>query len=125
MHFISWFEIPALDITRAQSFYEDIFECKLVNMDNPNLTMRVFPVDDMKTQVSGAIVCHEKFYRPAGEQGVLVYLNAGNDLATVLGRVEKAGGHIQIGKTQISAEFGYMAIIIDTEGNRIGLHSDH
>ena len=125
MHVLSWFEIPSIDINRAQTFYEDIFLVKMINMDNPNLKMRVFPVENRQTQVSGALVCHSTFYRPAGEQGVLIYLNAGEDLAPVLGRVEKAGGHILIGKTQISDDFGYMAIIVDSEGNRIGLHSDH
>ena len=123
MHYISWFEIPSLDISRAQTFYEDIFQVKLINMDNVNLKMRVFPVDDMGSQISGAIVFHEKFYKPAGDGGVLVYLNAGNDLASVLARVESAGGRIMIGKTQISEEFGFMAVIFDTEGNRIGLRS--
>lgn len=125
MHFISWFEIPALDITRAQTFYEDIFQVKMINMDNANLTMRVFPAENMNIQVSGAIVYHEKFYKPAGDGGVLVYLNAGKDLGPVLARVEEAGGRIMIGKTQISEEFGFMAVIFDTEGNRIGLRSKH
>jgi predicted enzyme related to lactoylglutathione lyase len=53
----------------------------------------------------------------------LVYLNANPDLQDVLDRVERAGGKIMVPKTQISPEYGYMAVIIDTEGNRIAFHS--
>ena len=55
--------------------------------------------------------------------GTLVYLNADPDLAVVLGRIEKAGGQVLVPKTQISPEFGFMAVFVDCEGNRVALHS--
>jgi predicted enzyme related to lactoylglutathione lyase len=53
----------------------------------------------------------------------LVYLNANPDVQRVLDKVEKAGGKIIVPKTQISPEYGYMAVIEDTEGNRVAFHS--
>ena len=123
MHTISWFEIPTRDLERAQAFYETILSVQLINMDTAALKMRVFPAYDLKDNVSGALVFHEKFYEPAGHSGVLVYLNANPDLQNVLDRVPSAGGEIIIGKTGISDDFGFMAMIQDSEGNRIGLHS--
>jgi hypothetical protein len=54
---------------------------------------------------------------------VLIYLNGNPDLQNVLNKVEAAGGKIMVPKTQISPEYGFMAVFVDTEGNRIGLHS--
>lgn len=53
----------------------------------------------------------------------MLYLNGGDDLQKILDRVESAGGKITFPKTQITPEIGYMGIIIDSEGNRVGLHS--
>lgn len=119
---ISWFEIGALDLARAQRFYETIFNLKLNPLDLPNIKMRMFPIDDMMG-VGGAIVDSGGFHKPSTTDGPLIYLNANPDLQKVLDRVEGAGGRIMVPKTEISPEYGYMAVIIDTEGNRIGLHS--
>ena len=123
MSTISWFEIPTSDIDRAQIFYETIFGIKMVNMDNTNLQMRLFPVEDMNVDITGSIVYHKDFYIPSDTIGPLIYLNANPDVQSVLDKVEAAGGKIYVQKTQISPEFGFMGVIIDTEGNRVGLHS--
>ena len=120
---ISWFEIPATDLTRAQKFYETIFGITLNPLDLPNIKMRLFPIDDMITGVSGAVVDSGGFHKPSGTDGPLIYLNGNPDLQLVLEKVEAAGGKIMVPKTEISPEYGCMAVIIDTEGNRIGLHS--
>lgn len=120
---ISWFEIPANDLARAQHFYETIFGIALAPMDMPNIKMRMFPLNDMMTQVGGAVVDSGGFHRPSPTDGPLIYLNANPDLQIILDRVEAAGGTIMVPKTEISPEYGFMAVIIDTEGNRIGLHS--
>jgi len=122
MSTISWFEIPSSDIDRAQKFYEDIFGITMVNMDNQALKMRTFPVDDMMNEITGAIVYHSDFYHPSATEGALLYLNANPDVQQVLDRVEAAGGKILVPKTRISEEYGFMALILDTEGNRVGLH---
>ncbi len=120
---ISWFEIPAIDLNRAQEFYETIFETNLTPLDTPNIKMRMFPIQNMMTGVGGAVVDSGGFYRPSLTDGPLIYLNANPDVQNVLNRVEGAGGKILVSKTQVSPEYGYMAVIADTEGNRIALHS--
>lgn len=122
-HAISWFEIPTTDLGRATQFYETIFGITFFPMDLPNIQMRMFPVDSMTESVGGALVYSGGFHLPSETHGPLVYLNADPDLQLVLDKVEAAGGKILVPKTQISPEYGFMAVIIDTEGNRIALHS--
>lgn len=120
---ISWVEIPAEDLDRAQKFYETILNVQLIPMDMADIQMRMFPVEDMMG-VGGAI-CKTKddFFKPSKSDGPLVYLNANPDVQTILDRVESAGGTIMVPKTEISPEYGYMAVIVDSEGNRVGFHS--
>jgi predicted enzyme related to lactoylglutathione lyase len=120
---ISWFEIPAIDLGRAQKFYETIFNIQMIPFDTPNFQMRMFPVEDMMNGIGGAISKAEGFYKPSATDGPLVYLNANPDVQNVLDKIEAAGGKIVVPKTQISPEFGYMAVFIDSEGNRVALHS--
>ncbi len=120
---ISWFEIPTTDINRAQKFYEAIFGISMMAMDLPNIKMKMFPLDDMATQVGGALIDSGGFHKPSQTEGPLVYLNANPDVQIVLDRVVDAGGTIVVPKTEISPDYGFMAVFIDTEGNRIALHS--
>ena len=122
-HAISWFEIPATDLERAQQFYESIFGISLIPMDMPNIKMRMFPIDDPMAGIGGAVVDSGGFHKPSATDGVLVYLNGNPDVQQVLDKVTEAGGTIAVPKTEITPEYGHMAVIIDTEGNRIGLHS--
>lgn len=119
---ISWFEIPATDLDRATRFYEAIFGVSLIVMDLPNIKMRMFPIED-RMGVGGAVVDSGGFHKPSATDGPLIYLNGNPDVQNILDKVEAAGGKIMVPKTEISPEYGYMAVIIDTEGNRIGLHS--
>ncbi len=124
LHSVSWFEIPTIDLDRATNFYENILDVKMIPMEIPGFNMRIFPTDDPFNSISGALVKTQPgFYQPSETQGVLLYLNGNPDVQIILDRVETAGGKISVPKTQISEEHGYMAVIIDTEGNRIGLHS--
>jgi len=120
---ISWFEIPTTDINRAQRFYETIFGISMIPMEMPNIKMRMFPLDDMMNGIGGALVDSGGFHKPSVTDGPLIYLNANPDVQNVLAKVEAAGGKIMVPKTEISPEYGNMAVFIDTEGNRIALHS--
>jgi uncharacterized protein len=119
---ISWFEIPATDIDRAQRFYETLFEITMVNMDVPGTKMRAFPLDNPMEGVGGTVI-QTDMHIPSATQGPLVYLDANPDVQIVLDRVEAAGGQVIVPKTEISEDYGFMGIFIDTEGNRIALHS--
>lgn len=112
---LKWFEIPVQKLNRARKFYENILNLSLEELDVAESTsMMLFP------DGTGALVRHPDFYVPSKE-GVLVYLDCREDMDTVLDLVPKQGGKILIDKREISEERGFMAIIQDTEGNRIGL----
>lgn len=116
---INWVEIPAEDFKRAVTFYKNILGAEIHEVEMMGTKMGLFPSDGKN--VAGAIVKGDD-YEPA-TSGVLVYLNGGNDLQNVLSKVDKAGGKTIVPKTQISPEMGYFAMFIDTEGNRMALHS--
>jgi predicted enzyme related to lactoylglutathione lyase len=120
---ISWFELPATDLDRAQKFYETILDVRMIPLETPNIRMRMFPVEDPMTGIGGALALAPEFYKPSATDGPIVYLNANPDVQRVLDKVVAAGGKIIVPKTEISPEYGHMALFIDTEGNRVALHS--
>ena len=123
-HAVSWFEIPTTDINRAQKFYETIFGISMITMDLPNIQMRMFPIED-PMNIGGALVYNKDFYKPSSSDGPLIYLNGNPDVQNILDKVEGAGGQVVVPKTEISPDYGHMAVLLDTEGNRIALHSIH
>jgi predicted enzyme related to lactoylglutathione lyase len=122
---ITWFQIPATDMARATAFYETVCGLKLDPMDaGPDMQMAGFPADWRAGEISGALVCGEGAVPSA--TGTAVFLNANPDLQVVLDRVEAAGGKILMPKTKIDTEgAGHFAMIADTEGNTVGLHSQN
>ena len=121
-HAISWFEIPAQEINRAQKFYETIFDITMIPMDLAQIRMRLFPIEN-PMNIGGALVYNAEFYKPSSKDGSLIYLNGNPDLKIILDKIEDAGGKVIVPKTQISPDYGYMAVFIDSEGNRVALHS--
>jgi len=115
---INWFEIPAANFDRAVRFYKEILKTEMQLEAMMGSEMAFFPSED---GVGGAVVSGDG-YEPT-DKGSLVYLNGGEDLSAALSRVEKAGGKVIVPKTQISPEMGYFALFIDTEGNKVALHS--
>jgi len=121
---INWFEIPAKDINRAKTFYEKILSVKLDEWpDMMGMKMVGFPYNPQTGKVGGALVQSE-MHNPSIE-GPVVFLNGNAGLDNILSRVESAGGQVVMPKTQINPEIGAMAFIIDSEGNKIGFHSDN
>jgi uncharacterized protein len=120
---VGWFEIPVTDMDRAIKFYESVFGFKLDRHKMGPLDMAWFPWVDKGMGAGGSLNYHPESYRPS-QEGVLVYLTAfSGDVSVELGRVEQAGGKVLRSKTLIAEGFGYMALITDSEGNRIALHS--
>jgi uncharacterized protein len=118
-HALSWFEIPATNFARAKAFYETVLGLSIEPMEMGSTTMGFLSSDP--EAVGGAIVAGEGVM--PSQQGTVVYLNGGDDLAPMLARVEQAGGSIAVPKTEIGNDFGFFAHFIDTEGNKVGLHS--
>ena len=118
---VAWVEIPVNEMGRAKKFYGGILDVEMIDLELPDLEMSMFPVEE--TGVGGALCKHDNFYYPSHE-GPLVYFSANPDLQQVLDRIEGAGGKIIQNKTQISDEYGFMAIFEDSEGNRVALHSE-
>lgn len=117
---VGWFEIPTADMERAINFYETVFDCKLDRNTMGEFDMAWFPFFEEMKGAGGSLVHHE-MYTPS-QEGTLVYFSS-EDIDTELSRVEKAGGTVLREKTEISPDIGFMAFFVDTEGNRIALHS--
>ncbi len=115
---INWFEIPAADFQRAVKFYNTIFGVQMHTQNMMGYDMAFFPAEK---GVGGAIIQGEG--REPCTKGALVYLNGGDDLAVPLSKVEKAGGKVLRPKTIITPEIGYYAQLMDTEGNKVAIHS--
>jgi uncharacterized protein len=116
---INWFEIPASDFTRAVKFYKNILGVEIKEADMFGTKMGFLPSSGKN--VSGAIV-QGSDYKPSSD-GVTLYLNGGDNLDVILNKVESNNGQIIVPKTQISPDMGYFAMFIDTEGNKLALHS--
>jgi len=116
---INWFEIPVTDFTRAKKFYETILGVEIMEIPFPGGRYGMLPAD-MNSGVGGGLAQGEGF--EPSDKGTIVYLNGGEDLSVSLSKVEQAGGKIIMPKTSIG-ENGFMAHFIDTEGNRVALHS--
>lgn len=122
---ITWFEIPVTDIDRAKKFYETILDIEMAERADGDDEAVFFPFNPSIIQatsgrVTGVLSKSER-NSPSGN-GTVVYINASPGIQKVLEKVEQAGGKIIAPKTQIPA--GYIAIIIDSEGNKIGLHAE-
>ena len=116
---IGWLEIAATDIERAKEFYSSVFKLEFQYIEMPDTKMYMFGNPEGKG--SAGAIQKSDMNKPSTE-GTVPYFSC-EDLATELGRVESAGGKVIIPKTDIG-EFGFFAQIDDTEGNRIGLHSN-
>jgi len=118
--YVSWFEIPALDIDRATGFYNEIYGINMDVTQTSEFVMALFPA---KKGLGGAVVVGPGCV--PSSVGPLLYLNGGPDLNNVLSKVDGAGGRVVMSKTLISESAGYFALFIDTEGNRLALHSNN
>jgi predicted enzyme related to lactoylglutathione lyase len=114
---LNWFEIPVLDIDRAAACYETLLGVKVRRETFGGMPYGILPHE--LPGVGGALVQDPR--RPAG-RGALVYLDADGRLDDILSRVETANASLVLPKTPIGRD-GFLAIVIDTEGNRVGFNS--
>ena len=119
---VGWFEIYVQDMDRAKRFYESVFQVKLEHLSSPeemNVELWSFPMIKDQRGAPGALVKMEN--GPSGGNCVLVYFTC-EDCAVEAARAASSGGQIMRAKMSIS-QYGFIALIRDTEGNMIGLHS--
>ena len=117
--YISMFEIPATDISRAINFYQALLDITIEQMDVEGMKMGILPYEGQ--MVTGVIIQADG-YKPSAD-GVTMYLNAGENLQVALDKVEKNGGQIILPKTAHADESGFFAIFLDSEGNKMALNS--
>lgn len=114
---IDWFEIPVTDLNRARHFYQNILEIELLVETMAGAELAVFP--HTKPATGGALIKGE-FFTPSSS-GSLIYLYAAN-LTETLQRVLLNGGKVVLEPETLPNNIGTIAMIIDSEGNRVGLH---
>lgn len=119
---VGWFEVPVSEMERAIKFYETVFDLKLERHQMGPLDMAWFPTVE-GSGAMGSLVYNKEFYKPSTDGSLLYFTAHSGDLANELSRIEKAGGKVLQPKTLITEDIGYMALFIDTEGNRLALHS--
>ena len=120
---VGWFEIPAEDLDRAQKFYEGVLGLKLERHTMGPLEMAWFPWIEDTVGSPGSLVQAKEFYKPSTEGVQIYFTSPSGDCATELARVEEAGGKLLRPKTLINEEVGYYGLLLDSEGNRIAVHS--
>jgi hypothetical protein len=116
---VGWFEIYVQDLPRARAFYEATLGTQLSKLDSPGVEMLAFPMERESTGASGALV-KMPGVQP-GSNSVLIYFIC-DDCADEAAKAMKAGGRVHKAKTSIGP-YGFIALIVDTEGNMVGLHS--
>jgi hypothetical protein len=126
---VAWFEIYVQDMERAKRFYETVLETTLQYLPTPplpdaqpgadDITMWMFPMSEQDYGAAGALV--QMTGVPSGAGGTLVYFSC-DDCAVEAARAAGNGGSIFRDKMPIG-EHGFIALVNDTEGNMIGLHS--
>jgi predicted enzyme related to lactoylglutathione lyase len=117
---LSWFEIPAADLPRATRFYEAVLERELKPETMGPLRLAIFAYE--QPGVGGCLIAGDG-YKPAAS-GTVVYLSV-NALDGALERAKSAGGKVVLPKTALPEGMGFYAHIIDSEGNRVGVHALH
>jgi hypothetical protein len=117
---ITWFEITVTDLERAKKFYEQLFGSEFTFIDMPNSPMYAFNADHSKGEIGGALV-KASDNKPTSE-GTVIYFSS-EDVAIEASKVEQIGGKLLFAKTSIG-DFGYISHFLDSEGNRLGLHSN-
>jgi predicted enzyme related to lactoylglutathione lyase len=120
---VYWVEIPATNFDRAKQFYETIFGIEMIPVSIPRGKYAIFPVDPGALGAGAAIIQGDG-YLPS-DTGRIIYLDREEDLDLPLSRIVQAGGQVIHEKIKNGAngEFGFIAQFIDSEGNKMGLHS--
>jgi len=119
---VNWFQIPAINLERATKFYADILGATFHPLENEMGRHAFFAFDSGDGDPTGGEIIQSAYIQPANTGGVVLFFNAPTGIAAALAAVERSGGKVVMPKTAIGGH-GLIAVIVDTEGNTIGLHS--
>ena len=122
MNAIKWFDIPALDLERAFDFYSSLFGNNVRKGTFGNDELILFNVPFSTGDAVGGFIVVREDMKPTTDGGI-IYLNAFGKLSAIVSNVESAGGKVVLPFLDLG-KFGFAAIIIDSEGNKIGLLSN-
>jgi predicted enzyme related to lactoylglutathione lyase len=114
---VVWVDIPVLDLDRAITFYSEMLGAPVTKQEFPGMAIAILPHADG----AGGCLFVKDGERPS-ERGPLVYLSVQGRLDQALTVVAQRGGKILRAREAIPPH-GYRAIITDSEGNRLALHS--
>ncbi len=117
---VNWLEIATTDLERAKEFYTAVFKRDFQLMEMPGSKMYIFSGGEDAKGATGALIFSDE-NKPSPD-GTVIYFEC-EDVATETSRVESADGKLLFPKMSIG-EFGFISHCIDTEGNRIGFHSE-
>lgn len=120
---ICWFELPTTNLDRAVAFYERVLGTTFRRETCGGHPMAIFAYEE--NMPGGALVAMPQV--EPRDNGTLIYLSV-DDLDAALTRVVAAGGHVAmprvaLGQAADGKDIGHIALFIDSEGNRVGLHA--
>jgi len=116
---IVWCDIPVVNLERAIKFYSAVLGAEVKKQEFPGMAIGILPHND--GQVGGSLIASDT--EKPSDKGVMVYLNVSGRLDNAIASVAANGGKVLQAKHPIGP-FGFRAIILDSEGNRVALHSD-
>jgi predicted enzyme related to lactoylglutathione lyase len=116
---VGWFEVYVQDMNRAKAFYESTFQLTLERLESPGIELWAFPFRPENPGCAGALARMPG--KDSGGGGTLIYFSCA-DCAVEASRALQNGGRIHKEKMSIG-QYGFIALVSDTEGNMIGLHS--
>ena len=116
---VVWVEVPVKDIHRAAKFYGVLFDQQLEPMEYDG---RKFATIEVSEGQVGLSLNQFEGFNPSND-GVLVYLNAGEHFDAMLSRIETEGGSVVIPRSPMS-ETTVFATFNDTEGNTLALYAE-
>ena len=116
---VGWFEIYVQDMNRAKAFYQNTFQLTLARLESTGIELWAFPFRPENPGCAGALA--RMSGKDSGSGGTIIYFSCAN-CEVEASRAVQNGGRIQKEKTSIG-QHGFIALVFDTEGNMIGLHS--
>lgn len=117
---IVWIDIPVVNLDRAIAFYSEVLDVDVTKEESQDFVFGLLP--HTENNVSGCLYVPAAGDNAPSQTGPLIYLNAEGRLAEAVQAVRSNGGEVLQDKHQIGP-YGWRAIVLDSEGNRIALHA--